>query len=128
MHHLDSRVEVVLLADGTLSIPSRQMEMTSYVKLGHMIREGYAIKVRKNLEDGSALDLTKETLVRIAMFPEERGAYAKKIRAVIAALDATQYLAGVKEVTEDALYLIIENGGLDNFLLRHVKDMVLLDE
>jgi len=124
----DSRIEVVLLSDGTLSIPSKKMEFTSYVKLGHMIREGYAIKVRKNLDNGDAIDLTRESLVRIAMFPEERGAYAKKIRAVLAALDATEYLENIKGLTEEALYLIIENGGLDNFLLRHAKEMVILDE
>lgn len=123
MSKLDTRLPVCLLADGTLAIPSRKMKRVSVKQLGHIIREGYAIRVYKNLEDGSTIDLTQEHLVRIAMF-DHPGDHEKKVRAVLTALELAEHLSESPELTEDTLYMIIENGGLSNYLDRKARGLI----
>lgn len=120
---MDSRLPVTLRADGSLMIPSKKIDKISHKKLGHMIREGYEIKVKKNIEDGDSIDVTLETLIRIAMFPEP-GDHHKKINAVQSAIETARIISGIDNLDTEVLYLIIENGGLENYMLRRAKGMV----
>jgi hypothetical protein len=92
-----------------------------------MIREGYEIKVERNLEDGSRIDVTLETLIRIAFYPQP-GDHSTKINSAEALLKAALDVSGLENLDIELLYLIIENGGGESYLLRRAKDKVQYGE
>jgi len=120
---MDARIRVVLQEDGTYRVPHLKVERTHCKSLGNVIREGYAIKVTTYLDDVLELDITRETLVRIAMFPHP-GAHEKQLRAVLTALETAESVSLQTNLPEDVLYLIIENGGIDEYLTRKARGLV----
>jgi len=120
---MDTRINVTLQQDGFFAIPYLKIKKTHVKGLGNVIREGYSLKVTKTIDDNSKIDLTKETLIRIAMF-DHPGDHAKKVQAVYTALETCEKLSGSSGLFEECLYLIIENGGLQEYVKRSSKGMV----
>ena len=128
MNNLDSRLPVTLNADGGYSIPAKKIKKISLNEIGNMIREGYAIKVKQYLIDGLQVDVTNETLTKIAICDTRGSKVGKdKVQAVLESLELAEELSSQPNLCEDVLYLIIENGGLESYLLRKAKGMVQYD-
>jgi len=128
MDKLDSRLPVTLRSDNSLSIPCKGIELISYKNLGHMIREGHSIVVHKYIDDGQAIDVTDEVLVRVAAFPEERGRFSKKVANILNMLETAAILKDDMALVQQVLYLIIENGGLKSYVQRKAKGMVVYEQ
>ena len=78
-------------------------------EMGNLIREGYEIEVFT--EDG--LDYTKEVLTKIALSD------------IVAPNISGEIIGALSEIIEtEMLYLIIENGGIDNYLTRKARGAV----
>lgn len=122
---MDARLPITLNADGAYSIPAKKLKRISLPNIGSMIREGYVIKVKQYLEDGAEIDVTRETLTKIAICDTRNSKIGKdKVVAVLESLGLAEELSKQKELVEDVLYLIIENGGLQEYLMRKARGMV----
>ena len=122
---MDTRLPVTLNADGAYSIPAKKIKRISLHKIGHLIREGCAIKVKTYLDDGSQIDITKETLTKIAICDTRGSKVGKdKVNAVLESLQLAEKISDYEDLAEEVLYLIIENGGLSTYLLRKARGMV----
>lgn len=123
---LDTRLKVRIREDGQFSISDKKIEKIGLKGLTNMIKDGYSLKVVKTLEDNSEIDLTLETLAKVALNGEF--GYDKeneKTDIMTGLLSAVSHITD-REISEDALYLIIENGGIKTYLLRQAKGMVQL--
>ena len=106
---MNSFVEVHKCPKGILSIPQLKKGVVNYKQLGHLIREGYAIKV----VDGDKIDFTKETLMRIAF------------EGILPAKTSNEIISFLSEaIDDDRLYLIIENGGIVDYVARKARGAV----
>ena len=123
MSKTDLAIKVTLQQDGFFSIPSKDVKKTNLKGIGNLIREGYKVRIEKSIEDGSKIDLTKETLIRVALF-DHPGDHEKKVNAVLMSFDSAQRLSNNKELLEESMYLIIENGGLAEYAKRQAKGMI----
>lgn len=125
---MDTRLPVTLNADGCYSIPKKKIKKISLNKIGHMIREGYAISVKTYLKDGACIDITHETLTKIAICDDRGSKVGKdKVIAVLESLQLAEQISQFKDLAEEVLYLIIENGGLEEYLMRKARGMVQYD-
>ena len=99
----------VTRAEKAYLIPQLSIERATYKMMGNLIREGWELDVKSS--DG--LDYTGETLVKIAfedLFPPNIK------NEIIAAL--------ADVIDHEKLYLVIENGGIQNYLNRRARGAI----
>lgn len=107
---IDTRIPVTYLGGlNGFNIPNYKFGVIRLEKLSSLIREnGWEIVVK----DTDGLDYTMETLIRMAY--KDFLPYAKD--NLVYALAAT--------IQKDILYLIIENGGIENYMSRLARGCV----
>jgi len=91
------------------SIPQLKIERVSYRQMGHLIREGHELDVKTD----EGLDYTKETLTKIALYDLFPPNVSNEIISVLSDI-----------IDEEKLYLIIENGGIYDYLARKARNAI----
>jgi folate-dependent tRNA-U54 methylase TrmFO/GidA len=125
---MDTSLKVRTRDDGLYSVVSKGIDKIGSRGLATLVREGFSINVTTILQDNQEVDVTLETLAKLAL----NGEYGydkdnEKTDIIIGILTAANLANQTDyEASKDALYLIIENGGLNTFLLRQAKGMVQL--
>jgi hypothetical protein len=105
-------IEIERIDDFTYTYKKKRINLR---EMGNMIREGHVLKV----EDGYA-NYTKEVLVRIAL----EGYLTKQIPGKRSNdFNLVDILADV--IDEEKLLTIIENGGIDNYMLKKARGFKL---
>ena len=107
---LDPRLKVTKNQTGKgYAIPQLKIESAKLSDIGHLIRQGYEIVVRT----AEGLDYTKELLTKIALMGLVSPHISNEIIYALSEL-----------IEEDLLYLIIENGGIEDYLTRKARGAI----
>lgn len=107
---MNPRIKVTKNSAGKgYAIPQLGIESARLRDIGTLIREGYEIEVKTVDEH----DYTKELLTKIAL------------TGLIPPHTSNEIVSALSEIIEEELlYLIIENGGIDNYLTRKARGAV----
>lgn len=110
---IDTRLKVNRISSGQswlYSVPDLKKSNLRFAEIGHLIREGYSIRVTTP----EGFDFTKETLSKIALDEMIKAYKGDKL------IDKLSDL-----VSEELLYEIIDNGNYFSWISRKARGSVL---